>query len=197
MTIMRSNVRKLRFALNCIFVASVFAIGVIAQEQPSQSTASATNQNSPQPVSAFDTVTQKDAVIDQKSVALEKVAVVDVRRDEIVRIVTEYNKLRDKHDVDGLDGLYADQLDQYFKNLKNTSKAEVKKADKKYWQSFPQDRFIVSGELAISVNDDGTAKAMLYGRNCRDPKTCTDQLVQINFNAENKITSVRGFIPNG
>src|SRR5437667_182094 len=63
MTIMRSNVRKLRFALNCIFVASVFAIGVIAQEQPSQSTASATNQNSPQPVSAFDTVTQKDAVI--------------------------------------------------------------------------------------------------------------------------------------
>ena len=142
-------------------------------------------------------ITQKDAVIDQKSVALEKVAVVDVRRDEIAKILTEYNKLRDKHDTDGLDGLYADQLDQYFKNLKNTPKAEVKKADEKYWKSFPLDKFSPVGDPAISVNEDGTAKAMLNGRNCRDPKTCTDQLVQINFNAENKITSVRGFIPNG
>ena len=63
MTITRSNVRKLRFALIYIFVASALAIGVIAQEQPSQSTASATNQNSSQPVSAFDAVTQKAAAI--------------------------------------------------------------------------------------------------------------------------------------
>jgi polysaccharide export outer membrane protein len=63
MTISRSNVRKLRFALTHIFVIAGLAFGVIAQEQPSQSTEPAkTTQNSPQ-VGAFDAVTQKDAAI--------------------------------------------------------------------------------------------------------------------------------------
>src|ERR1043166_9067924 len=63
MTISRSNVRKLRSALTHIFMATGLAIGVIAQEQPSQSTESAkATQNSPQ-VGAFDAVTQKDAAI--------------------------------------------------------------------------------------------------------------------------------------
>jgi polysaccharide export outer membrane protein len=61
MTISRSNVRKLRFALTYIFVASVLFVGALAQEQASQpAQAAKTTQNSPQTTSAFDAVTAKD-----------------------------------------------------------------------------------------------------------------------------------------
>ena len=61
MTIFRSNVRKLRFALTCFFAAAL-SIAANAQEQLSQPTQAKTTQNSAQTVSAFDAATQKEAV---------------------------------------------------------------------------------------------------------------------------------------
>jgi hypothetical protein len=142
-------------------------------------------------------IIQKDAVIDEKVEALQKVAVVQSRENQLTSIVNEYLDLRSKHDVNGLDKLYADRLDQYFKNLTNTSRDEIKKADKQYWQKNPQDTYIMTGEPLITVNSDGTAKALLSGRNCRTATTCVDQLVQINFDTENKINYVRGYLANG
>ncbi|HSS96155.1 MAG TPA: polysaccharide biosynthesis/export family protein, partial [Terriglobales bacterium] len=59
MTISRSNVRKLRFALTHISAVAALSIGAGAQGQSSQPAQAVTTQNSPQPVSAFDAVTQK------------------------------------------------------------------------------------------------------------------------------------------
>jgi hypothetical protein len=142
-------------------------------------------------------IIQKDAVIDEKVVALEKVAVVQNRENELALIVNEYLDLRAKHDVDGLDKLYANRLDRYYKNLSNTSREDIKRSDRQYWQKNPQDTFSMTGKPAITINSDGTAKALVNGRNCRNAATCVDQLVQINFDTENKINYVRGFIANG
>jgi hypothetical protein len=142
-------------------------------------------------------IVTKDAVIDQKVEALEKVAVVQNRENDLAEIVTQYLGYRDKHDVDSLDALYADKLERYMKFLTNCSKAEVMKADKKYWTENPKDSFTMAGTPAITINDDGTAKAIVNGRNCRNPTTCVDQLMQINFDTENKINYVRGYLANG
>jgi len=142
-------------------------------------------------------IIQKDAVIDQKVVALEKVAVVQSRENDLAEIVTQYLGYRDKHDVESLDTLYADKLERYMKYLKDCSKAEVMKADKQYWLENPKDSFTVAGTPAITINNDGTAKAIINGRNCRTATTCVDQLLQINFNTENKINYVRGYLANG
>jgi hypothetical protein len=142
-------------------------------------------------------ITQKDAVIDENAETLEKVAVVQSRSDQLASIVKEYVDLRAKHDVDGLDKLYAERLDRYFKNLTNTSRDEIRRSDKQYWLKNPQDTYIMTGEPSITISSDGSAKAVLNGRNCRNPTSCTDQLVQINFDAENKINYVRGYLATG
>jgi len=63
MTISRSNVRKLRFALTSIFVTALLSAGATAQQESSQPPqAVRTTQNTPPAVSAFDAVTQKENV---------------------------------------------------------------------------------------------------------------------------------------
>jgi polysaccharide export outer membrane protein len=62
MTIARTNGRKIRLALIDIFVVAVFAVGVMAQEQPSK-TSESVKPNPQQAVSAFDAVTQKDVAV--------------------------------------------------------------------------------------------------------------------------------------
>lgn len=140
-------------------------------------------------------IIEKEAALSEKDAALGKVSVTETRREQLLSIVNEYLELRAKHDVNGLDNLYADRLDYYFKNLKNCTKEEVKRADTLYWQRFPQDAFALSDEPEITIHDNGTAKAIVTGRNCRDPQTCVDELVEIVFDTENKIKAVRGFIP--
>jgi polysaccharide export outer membrane protein len=62
MTFSRSNVGKLRFALTHIFAVAALCICAVAQQQPSQPPQAAkTTQDSPQAVSAFDAVRQKDS----------------------------------------------------------------------------------------------------------------------------------------
>ena len=61
MTVSRPNVHQLRFVPAYIFVGAALSIGTVAQQQSSQATqAPKTTQNSPQTVSAFDAVTQKE-----------------------------------------------------------------------------------------------------------------------------------------
>ena len=139
-------------------------------------------------------IVEKDAVIDEKSVALEKVAVADTRRDNLTAIVTEYLVYRERHDVGGLNTLYADRLDRYMKNLRDCSKADVADSDQKYWKDFPKDSFTVAGSPVITINEDRTAKVIIIGSNCRTPGKCVDQALELHFNTENKIDSVRGFI---
>lgn len=63
MTISRSNVRKLRFALTYFFAAAL-SIAANAQEQPTQPTQAAKiTQNSAQTVSTFDAATQKETAV--------------------------------------------------------------------------------------------------------------------------------------
>jgi len=141
-------------------------------------------------------ISQKDAVIDEKSVQLEKVSVVQNRENDLAEIVTQYLSYRNDHDVDSLDALYADKIERYMKFLKDCPKAEVMKADKKYWKENPKDSFTLAGTPAITISDGGAAKAIINGRNCRTPNTCVDLLMQINFDPENKINAVRGYLAN-
>jgi hypothetical protein len=139
-------------------------------------------------------IANNETIINQKNAELKTVTVTQTRHDQLESIVNEYFQLRAKHDVDGLDNLYADHLDSYFKNLKNCSKEQVRQADRLYWQNFPKETFAPKGEPQITINQDGTAKATVNGRNCREANSCVDELVQITFDSGNKITSVKGFV---
>lgn len=140
---------------------------------------------------------EKDAAIIEKDSAIKEIAVVRTRQDELASVVKEYVRLRNEHDVNALDRLYAERLDYYFKNLRNCPKSEVKQADATYWSRFPKESFTIDNEPEIAINSDGTARAIVNGRNCREVGRCSDVLVEILFDKENKIKAVRAFIPSG
>lgn len=138
-----------------------------------------------------DIVTQKLEIIKQDSI-IAKGEVLNNRIDTLKTVVTQYFKLRTEHNADELDKLYADSLDFYFKNLKNCNKKAVKQSDKRYWSKYKNDIFKISGEPEFFFNEK-SAKAIIKGQQCTTLDNCIEEIVEIQFDNNNKIRSVKAY----
>ena len=114
------------------------------------------------------------------------------RKDTLAAIVKTFLSYRESHSVDKIDELYADTVLAYFKNLKNFSIEDIKREDKKFWTNFKNDSFHLKSEPDFIITGD-SAKAMVKGFQCKTEKDSVDQIVEIKFNTNNKINSVRAY----
>lgn len=134
----------------------------------------------------------KTSELSMKDSIIEKIEVLRSRTDSLETIVENFLRYRATHSVDSLDNLYADTLDFYFKNIRNSPKETVKISDTKYWKKYNKDKFIVTGTPEI-LTTDSTAKAIVKGRQCTVEPECLDEIMEITFDRENKIKSVRAY----
>lgn len=107
--------------------------------------------------------------------------------------VIEYIRLRNEHKADSMELFYADTLARYFKNIKNSSKSDATQSDKRYWRSFPNDEYVITGPVQIIGDSAAGKRAMVAGDYCRTPKKCQPMVLEIGFGIDNKITSVRAY----
>ena len=138
------------------------------------------------------TIQVKEAIIAKKDSFIGEAKIQIDRRDTLKTIIENYLKYREAHDVESLDGLYSDTLIIYFKYLRNCSKELVKKSDADYWNKYSKDSFHLKSEPDFIITGD-SAKAMVKGFQCKTEKDSVDQIVEIKFNTNNKINSVRAY----
>ena len=138
------------------------------------------------------TIEVKNTEINKRDSVLNNFGIQIDRRDTLKTIIENYLKYRKVHDVESLDGLYSDTLIIYFKYLRNCSKELVKKSDADYWNKYSKDSFHLKSEPEFIITGD-SAKAIVQGLQCKTEKDCVDQIVEIKFNAHNKINSVRAY----
>lgn len=130
-------------------------------------------------------ISKRDSVLDNFGIQMN-------RRDSLNTIIENYLKYREAHDAESLDELYSDTLIMYFKYLRNCSKELVKKSDADYWNKYSKDSFHLKSEPEFIITGD-SAKAIVQGLQCKTDKDCIDQIVEIKFNSNNKINSVRAY----
>lgn len=122
----------------------------------------------------------------------DSVQIKKLKHDTLIILAKEYIRLRNNHDIVGLEKLYSDTLSAYFKNLKNTPKEVVLSSDYKYWKRFPNDTFVPIDEPDVILNSN-TGKVSIRGTQFRTPKQGTDVYLVFGFNNKDKISYVKAF----
>ena len=137
-------------------------------------------------------IINKDIVIAKKDSVLTQIQDSSSHRDSLISIVTGLFRLRNEHKADSIEKLYSDTLLTYFKYLKNISKKEVTKSDKHYWATITKDKFIITEPVQI-ISDSSQTKAIIIGKQYQDGKVFLNERVEIQFDSNKKINSIRGF----
>jgi len=128
----------------------------------------------------------------KKDSFITKIEIAKDRSDTLKTIVKNYFKFRTMHDAEELDRYYADTVTNYFKNLKNCFKAEIKLSDTHYWAKYDKDVFKIASEPEIILNGI-LAKAIIKGQQCTIENDCIEEIVEIQFDTKNKIKSVKAY----
>lgn len=139
-----------------------------------------------------DSLETKNTELVKKDSLLAEIEIQMDRTDTLKLIVTNYFKFRTLHNVDELNNFYADTVNNYFKNLKNCKKEEIKLSDKHYWSKYNKDIFYIKSEPEIILNER-LAKAIIHGQQCTTENNCIDEIVEIQFDTKNKIKFVRAY----
>lgn len=137
-------------------------------------------------------IIQQVKEINTKDSVITKLKATQNRVDTLKLILKEYLNMRANHDAYKLTAFYADTLAVYYIGLKNCKKEVVKKTEKQYWSKYKNDKFIVTAEPDVLINKT-EAKAIVKGQQCTKPNKCLDEYIEIVFNDNNKIKSVRAY----
>lgn len=177
---LNKNSSRLRIVGLCLFLASISILIYYTSKQETNIQA----KNS--------VIIEQDSIIKDKDSIITIIETQMSRKDSILSVVNKFLKFRGLHDVDQLDKLYSDTVNVYFRDLKNCNKQEIKKSDLKFWSIYKNDTFYLKSEPEIILNDS-IAKAIIRGNQCKTQKNCSDQILYLKFDTNNKINYVKAY----
>lgn len=138
-----------------------------------------------------------DILIQKKEIVFKDSLINDYKlkqqkSDLLAETVKSYLKTRAAHNYEALTDYYADSLDNYYKYLTNCSREEVMASEKKYWENFKTDSFIVRSEPEILI-DSTQIQASVKGLQCIKPNECIEEIMVLKFNPSFKVISVKAY----
>jgi hypothetical protein len=84
-----------------------------------------------------DTIQEQKTIIVKKDSVIAKIDKTISLTDTLKALTETYLALRKAHKADSLEGLYADTVSQYFKNLQYVPKRVITESDRRFWRRFP------------------------------------------------------------
>lgn len=146
----------------------------------------------------YQNINKSDSINIQKKEIIQKDSLINDYRlkqqksDLLAETVKSYLDARTAHNSEALSEYYADTLVNYYKYLSNCSKAQVMASEKRYWENFKTDSFIVSSEPEIII-DSALIQASVKGLQCVKPNDCIEEIMVLQFNPSFKIISVKAY----
>src|SRR5687768_18378293 len=84
-----------------------------------------------------------------------------------INIVQELFRLRNEHQADSAELLYADTVLVYMKYLRNIPRKKITESDKLFWKAHPKNKFEITQPVQILLKN-GTATAIIHGKEYLD-----------------------------
>lgn len=134
-------------------------------------------------------IAKADSTIVQVRDSVEKIQAQD---DTLITLVKKLFLYRNNHNAEDVETLLADTLEVYMKYFRNISKKEVTKSDKRYWAKFREDNFEITEPIQLLEQTGGT-KAIVVGKQTNRSGASSKERIEIIFDANKKIKSIRGF----
>lgn len=109
-----------------------------------------------------------------------------------IQIVKELYRLRNEHKADSAEQFFADTVKVYMKYLRNVPKKTITESDRKFWKAHPKNKFEITGTIKIK-DGAGTSTAVFTGKEYLDGNNFQNERIEIVFDRNKKIISLRGF----
>ena len=131
--------------------------------------------------------------VEKKLEILQQYSEEQKNAETINAIVIDYVKLRSLHNTTGLDKLYNDNIELYFK-LKNITKKDILKADSIYWSKRRTETYILQEVPQISRKDNNFI-ALTKVSYCKDNSgtKCRNLIFEIRLDKNYKIYYVDAY----
>lgn len=109
-----------------------------------------------------------------------------------IQIVRELYRLRNEHKADSAEYFFADTVKMYMKYLRNVPKKKITESDRQFWKAHPKNKFEITGPIKI-IDSQGTSTAIFTGKEHLDGTNYQNERIEIVFDRNMKIISLRGY----